>query len=161
MKVGRGTKLTKFFVTWPHQVEIGECCRLEHHIYFHYDGIYKPGPAIRIGNHVFLGAGIEFNVRRRVSIGDYCLIAAGCKFIDHDHNISGVGPLPAVDGAEAEIILHDHVWLGANVVVLKGVAIGEGAVVAAGAVVTKAIPPNEIWAGVPARQIGARLETCP
>ena len=60
---------------------------------------------------------------------------------------------PCPDG---EIILGDDVWLGVNVVVLKGVTIGRGAVVGAGAVVTKSIPSFEIWAGIPARRIGER-----
>jgi acetyltransferase-like isoleucine patch superfamily enzyme len=54
------------------------------------------------------------------------------------------------------IKLGSDVWLGCNVVVLKGVEIGDGAIIAAGAVVTKSILPNEIWAGVPARKIGQR-----
>jgi acetyltransferase-like isoleucine patch superfamily enzyme len=59
-------------------------------------------------------------------------------------------------GAEAEIVLEDDVWLGANVVVLKGVRIGRGAIVAAGAVVTRSVPGFEIWGGVPARRLGER-----
>jgi acetyltransferase-like isoleucine patch superfamily enzyme len=92
-----------------------------------------------------------------VLIGNNCLIASGCKFIDHDHNISGTGAFPKIAGAEKQIIIQNHVWIGANVIVLKGVTIGEGAVLAAGAVVTKTIPANEIWAGVPAKKVGQRL----
>jgi acetyltransferase-like isoleucine patch superfamily enzyme len=51
-----------------------------------------------------------------------------------------------------EIILEEDVWLGCNVVVLKGCTIGKGAVVAAVAVVTKSIPAYEIWTGVPAKK---------
>ena len=57
---------------------------------------------------------------------------------------------------DAPIVLEDDVWLGVNVVVLKGVTIGRGAVVGAGAIVTKSIPACEIWAGVPARKVGTR-----
>ena len=59
-------------------------------------------------------------------------------------------------GAEAEIVLEEDVWLGVNVVVLKGVRIGRGAIVAAGAIVTKDVPSYEIWGGVPARRLGER-----
>ena len=55
------------------------------------------------------------------------------------------------------VVLEDDVWLGAHVVVLKGVTIGKGAVVGAGAVVTKSVPPHEIVAGVPARSLGRRM----
>lgn len=54
------------------------------------------------------------------------------------------------------IMLEEDVWLGVDVVVLKGVRIGQGAVVGAGAVVTKSIGPREIWGGVPAKKIGIR-----
>ena len=56
------------------------------------------------------------------------------------------------------IEIADNVWIGANAVILRGVTIGQGAVVAAGAVVTKKIPPNEIWGGLPARKIGERKD---
>lgn len=155
-KIGKSSSISKIFITWPHQVAIGQNCILEHFVYFHFDGIYKFGPNIKIGNSVFLGTSCEFNIRKSISIGNNCLIAAGTRFIDHDHNISGTGKHPQKDGLEKEIVVHDHVWVGANAVILKGVTINEGAVVAAGAVVTHSIPPNEIWAGVPAKRIGIR-----
>ena len=158
MEIGRGTLLPKVRVTWPHQVSLGNDCILEHDIYFKYDGVWAPGPTIVVRNRVFLGFGCEFNVRRGLEIGDDCLIASGCKFVDHDHGASSRDtPMrEQAGGAEAAIALEQDVWLGANVVVLKGVRIGRGAIVAAGAVVTKPIPPYEIWGGVPARKIGER-----
>ena len=59
-------------------------------------------------------------------------------------------------GKEMPIIIGRDVWIGCNVVVLKGSNIGNGAIVAAGSVVTKSISENEVWAGVPARKIGER-----
>jgi acetyltransferase-like isoleucine patch superfamily enzyme len=158
MHVGAGTLLPRAHVTWPHQVLLGAYCALEHDIYFKFDGIWAPGPTIRIGDRVFIGFGCEFNVRRGMTIGADCLIASGCKFVDHDHATARRDvPMNAqADGAEAEIILERDVWLGATVIVLKGVRIGEGAIVAAGAIVTKTIGAYEIWAGVPARKIGER-----
>ena len=158
MQVGTGTSLPRVRITWPHQVSLGANCTLEHDIYFKYDGIWAPGPSILIRDRVFIGFGCEFNVRRRLEIGDDCLIASGCKFIDHDHGTSSRDkPMHEQSGgAEAEIVLEQDVWLGVNVVVLKGVRIGRGAIVAAGAVVTGAVPAYEIWGGVPARKIGER-----
>ena len=158
MQIGAGTLLPRCRVTWPHQVSLGASCTLEHDIYFKYDGIWAPGPSIIVRDRVFIGFGCEFNVRRRLEIGSDCLIASGCKFIDHDHGTVR-GDLPMREqtaGAEAEIILEEDVWLGVNVVVLKGVRIGRGAIVAAGAIVTSDVPSYEIWGGVPARKIGAR-----
>ena len=157
MQVGKVTVLPKIQVTWPHQVAIGDNCRLESNISFKFDGIWKPGPAIIIGNRVFLGSGCEFNIRKKITIGDHSLIASGCRFIDHDHGTSISQLIGVQHGPELEITIGPDVWLGCNVVVLKGVTIGQGAVVAAGAVVTKSILPYEIWGGVPAKKIGQRV----
>jgi acetyltransferase-like isoleucine patch superfamily enzyme len=156
MQVGARTQVPPLYVSWPHQVSLGIHCRLEHNIAFKFDGIWKPGPSIIIGDEVFLGSGCEFNVRVGVSIGNDCLIASGCRFIDHDHGMQMSDLMRKQHGPEAAIVIGDNVWLGCNVVVLKGVQIGNGAVVAAGAVVTKSIPANEIWGGVPAKRIGSR-----
>ena len=156
MEIGLGTALPRIYCPWPHQVRLGANCRIEQEVYFHFDGVWKPGPSINIGDECFIGAGCEFNSRLRINVGNKCLIAAGCRFVDHDHDISGTGPFENRDGPTAPVLLHDHVWIGANSVILKGVEIGGGAVVAAGAVVTKPIPENEIWAGIPAIKIGER-----
>jgi acetyltransferase-like isoleucine patch superfamily enzyme len=158
MRVGAGTFLPKIHVTWPHQVSLGRSCTIEHGVYFKYDGIWAPGPTLVIGDHVFLGAGCEFNFRRGITIGSHCLIASGCRFIDHDHGHTrrDIPMRTQSDGSEAAIVLGEDVWLGANVVVLKGVTIGRGAIIAAGAVVRQAIPAHEIWGGVPAKKITDR-----
>jgi len=158
MQIGRGTLLPRVQVTWPHQVWLGRDCHLEHDIHFKFDGIYCDGPRLIIGGNVFIGAGCEFNFRQRVEIGPNCLIASGCKFIDHDH-ATALRDVPMREqegGAEAAIVIDKDVWLGANVIVLKGVRIGRGAIVAAGAVVNHDVPELEIWGGVPARKIGGR-----
>lgn len=161
MEVGKKTRLYKMYVTWPHQVSIGASCCLEHHLYFHFDGIYKKGPSITLGNNVFVGNGCEFNIREAISIGHDCLIGAGCKFIDHDHGFLSreIAIRVQSTGQQKAIVIGDDVWLGANVIVLKGITIGRGAVVAAGAVVTMPIPDFEIWGGVPAKCIGKRPNT--
>ena len=156
MQIGKTTKIPQLYVTWPHQVFIGERCSLEQGINFKYDGIWSKGPSIFIGNDVFIGIGCEFNIRTKITIGDNSLIASGCKFIDHDHGVS-LGKLMRIQsGPEEEIKIGEDVWLGCNVIVLKGVEIGRGAIIAAGAVVTKSIPQLEIWGGVPAKKIGER-----
>lgn len=156
MKTGKGTALPKMKVTWPHQVLIGAKCLLEHNLYFKYDGIWKQGPSIIIGDRAFLGTGCEFNINHGIKIGNDALIASGCRFIDHDHGFEPGQPMNRQLGKGKAIAIGDDVWIGCNVVVLKGVEIGDGAIVAAGAVVTKSILPMEIWAGIPAKKIGER-----
>ncbi len=156
MKIGKGTYLPKLYVTWPHQVFLGKNCKLEKNVYFKYDGPWLPGPRIVIGDTVFIGAGCEFNINEGITIGNDSLIASGCKFIDHNHGTNIKQLMHSQVGAGYPIVIGNDVWLGCNVIVLNGVVIGHGAVVAAGAVVTKSIPSNEIWGGVPAKKIGER-----
>ena len=151
------TRLPRCFMTWPHKVSIGDHAQLEDNIYYKHDGIWSEGKSIIIGNRVFIGRDCEFNIRKKITICDNVLIASGCKFIDHDHGHAN-GSLPMVDqpGPEEEILLDENVWLGSNVIVLKGVRIGTGAIVGAGTVVTRSIPAYEIWAGIPAKRISTR-----
>jgi acetyltransferase-like isoleucine patch superfamily enzyme len=156
MKTGAGTQLPSILVNWPHQVKIGNDCRLEHHICFKYDGIWQPGPGIIIGNRNFIGNNCEFNIKKSIQIGDDNLIASGCRFIDHDHGIEPGKLMKDQACTEASIIIGNDVWIGANAIILKGVTIEDGAIIAAGAVVNRLVQANEIWAGVPAKKIGDR-----
>jgi acetyltransferase-like isoleucine patch superfamily enzyme len=156
MEVGSGTLLPAIRVSWPHQVRLGSCCIVEQGVVFKYDGPWQQGPRIRIGNNVFLGAGVEFNIQQSLDIGNDSRIASGCRFIDHDHGIRPNALIRAQPCQGGPIVLEGDIWLGANVVVLKGVRIGCGAVIGAGAVVTKSVPPGEIWLGVPARKVSTR-----
>ena len=156
MQVGKGTALPFLTITWPHQVKIGENCQLENDISFKYDGIWAPGPSIVIEDNVFIGAKCEFNINLGITIRKDANIASGCKFIDHDHGIVAgirIGAQPSVRSA---IVIEEDAWLGVNVIILRGVTIGAGAVVAAGAVVNKNVPANEIWVGIPAKFIKIR-----
>jgi acetyltransferase-like isoleucine patch superfamily enzyme len=155
LTVGKDTVLPASAITWPHKVSIGSRCIIEPGVFFKFDGIWSEGKAIIIHDKVFIGRGCEFNIRKGIEIGSRCAIASGCKFIDHDHGVVG-DELDEVPGKEGRITLESSVWLGFNVTVLKGVTIGRSAVVGAGAVVTRSIPPREVWAGVPAVKIGER-----
>ena len=155
-RIGKGTRIPNMWANWPHQVRIGENCVLEPDIRFKFDGPWEPGPNIEVGDKTFVGTNVEFNVRGKVVIGSQCMIGAGCRFVDHDHGIEANTPMGDQDCETSPIRLQDDVWLGADVVILKGVSIGSGSVVGAGAVVRTNVPPGEIWAGVPARKIGAR-----
>jgi len=156
MKIGERTSLSKIYVTWPHQVTIGNDCVLEHNIYFKFDGIWKPGPSIVLEDRVFLGTGCEFNINHGITIGNDALIASGCRFIDHDHGYDIGMPMNKQPSKGKAIRIGSDVWIGCNVVVLKGVEIGDGAIIAAGAVLNKSVNSNEIWGGIPAKLIGKR-----
>ncbi len=156
-KIDPSASLGKILMVWPHQVKIKSRCILEDGIYFKYDGIWSPGPSIVLGNNIFVGKDVEFNIKERIDILDNSLIGANSKFIDHDHGIEQNELIRTQACPSAPISIGRDVWIGANVVILKGVAIGDGAVIAAGAVVNKNVPSYEIWGGVPAKKIGVRV----
>ena len=115
-----------------------------------------PDACLRIGEYTFIGRGTEIEVSRRVTIGKGVLIAPGVFITDHNHALKLGAPMFQQRGEEAEVVIGDDVWIGANAVVLCGVTIGEGAVVAAGAVVNRDVEPYAIVGGVPAKPIGSR-----
>ena len=151
--IGPRTRLPACHAPWPHQVRIGADCRLQHGIFFTYDHYWTPGPSILVGDRVFIGSGVEFNIQGRIEIGDDCLIASGCFFVDHDHGTRTGGPINSQPNEIEPIRLGKNVWLGARCIVLKGVHIGDGAVIGAGSTVTKSVPAGGVWAGNPARTL--------
>lgn len=156
MKIGKRVSMSRILVTWPHQILLKDDCILEHDVFFKYSSYWKKGQSIVVGERVFIGNHCEFNISKSIQIGNDTNIASGCKFIDHNHGIKLGELIGGQECVEGDIIIGEGVWLGFNVIVLKSVTIGDGAVVAAGAVVTKPIPPYEVWAGVPAKKIGDR-----
>jgi acetyltransferase-like isoleucine patch superfamily enzyme len=157
VSIGKNTMIGKSDFTWYHKVKIGEGCTIENNVFFKYDGPYTEGYAIVIDDKTFIGTGCEFNISHGLKIGYHGAIASGCKFIDHNHGFDNRNKyIGEQTPTGAPIILEDDVWLGANVMVLKGVHIGKGAIVAAGSVVNKPIAPYEIWGGIPAKKIGER-----
>lgn len=106
------------------------------------------GKNIHVGKDVFINACCHFQDHGGVTIGDGCQIGHGVVFATINH---GLSPENRKSSYPAPIVLGRNVWIGSNSTILQGVSIGDNAVVAAGAVVTKDVPANMIVAGVPAR----------
>jgi acetyltransferase-like isoleucine patch superfamily enzyme len=109
-----------------------------------------PGACITIGESSFINSGVSIGAQEQVTIGKNCAIGNYTLIMDSDFHNPYDHTLP---GAAAPVVLEDDVWLGARVTVLKGVHIGRGAVVAAGAVVTRDVAPYTLVGGIPARVI--------
>jgi len=89
-----------------------------------------------------------------ISIGERCLIAANCQIFDgNGHEISGecVSKRIYTNGSSKPVFIDNDVWIGANTIILPGVTIGYGAVIGAGSIVTKNIPPMVLAAGNPVK----------
>jgi len=124
----------------------------------------RPGGTLAVGDRTFVGSSLIV-IASRVAIGDDVLIAWGCTIVDHDsHSLRFSdrkddaadwfrGKKDWSHVAIGPVTIEDRVWIGCNVVVLKGVTIGRGAVVGAGSVVTRDVPPHVLVAGNPARVV--------
>lgn len=120
--------------------------------------------ALTVGNRTFVGNS-TIVVANRVEIGDDVLVAWGCTIVDHDSHAmrfsdrrndvtAWLHGKKDWDRVEIEPVkIGDKAWIGLEAIILKGVTIGEGAIVAAGSVVTHEVPPYVVVAGNPARVV--------
>lgn len=108
------------------------------------------GKNITIGKDVFINSCCHFQDQGGIIVGDSCFIGHNVVLATINHDLS---PKNNRKSHYAPITIGNHVWIGSNVTVLAGVTIGDWAVVAAGAVVSKDVPPLAVVGGVPARTI--------
>lgn len=124
---------------------------------------------VSVGKNTYGGLYVlSFNDCSHLYIGSYCSIAPSVAFVlSADHYTRNISSFPykvkvmgeAFEGvSKGDIIVDDDVWIGYGATILSGVHIGQGAVIAAGAVVTSDIPPYAIVGGVPAKVIKYRFE---
>lgn len=127
------------------------------------DGSYTFG-TISVGDHVSLGQGpILLALCSQIQIGSHVMFGPEVTIRGGNHRIDMLGRfMNSVKNSEKRpeddlgVVIEDDVWVGTRAIILHGVTIGRGSVVAAGAVVTKSVPPYAIVAGVPAKVIKFR-----
>lgn len=108
---------------------------------------------IVLGEHVDLN-GTTISARSRISIGDNTMIGPNTIIVDHDGHVAW----PPIErwtnhGPVADVVIENDVWIGMNCLILKGVKIGSGSIIAAGSVVISDVDPASLYAGNPARKI--------
>jgi maltose O-acetyltransferase len=112
---------------------------------------------VSIGDDVYLSSGMWISSLDRVVIGDRVLCGPDCMILATDHDFESVGRhsryLPVLSDPSFQVRLEDNCWLGARVIVLKGVSVGMGAVVGAGSLVVRDIPPYVVAAGNPCKPL--------
>lgn len=117
------------------------------------------GGFIRIGSKSVLGEEITFSTYEEISIGRECVIADRVMFIDFDHIVADVETPIRKQGLYSKPVrVGNNVWIGYGACILRGVTVGDGAVIGTNAVVTKDVPANAIVGGVPARMLRMRDE---
>jgi len=141
-------------------LSIGDNCQIEGSL-----AIEKMGAKISIGNRCFIGGNTLLASAQDISVGDDVLIAWGCVITDHNaHSIYWndrrkdvlhwrYGKKDWKQVKISSVVIEKRTWIGFNSIILKGVHIGEGAVIGAGSVVTKDVPSYTMVAGNPARKI--------
>ena len=107
---------------------------------------------IEIGDHTFINRRTEIICKKHVKIGSHCAISWDVTIMDTDiHRIEGMAETKPT-------FIEDNVWIGSKAIILKGVTVGKGAVVAAGSVVSKDVPAYTLVAGVPAKPIKENIK---
>jgi acetyltransferase-like isoleucine patch superfamily enzyme len=144
----------------------GAKLRIGHHSIFLSSVAYeRPNAEFSVGDYTQMGGGGVISTASSVAIGSHVLIAWNVQFSDHNsHALDVVSRVKdTVDWYEGKkdwssvriepIIVEDYVWIGFQSIILRGVTIGRGAVVAAGSVVTRSVEPFTVVGGNPARLI--------
>lgn len=149
----------------PARIVIGENTHIRGHLL-----VFPNGGQLSFGKQCYVGENSKIWSMDSIHIGDHVLISHGVNIHDNNaHSLSassrrkhinqlyngGGHPLELLDVSRRAVVIGDDVWIGFNAVILKGVTIGKGAVIAAGALVTKDVPSFSIVAGNPATIIGS------
>ncbi|MFT3919790.1 acyltransferase [Cloacibacterium sp.] len=109
---------------------------------------------LKLGENSIINSNCRLDPRGKLKIGNNVSVSEEVIFLTADHNEDLIG----VKGRNKEIIVEDYVWIGTRAMILPGVHIGKGAVIAAGSVVSRDVEERAIVAGVPAKQINTRPE---
>ena len=112
---------------------------------------------ISIGNGTIVGDRVFLDGRKKLTIGNHVDIASQVLIYNGEHDIHSIDFAPVF----ANVTIEDYVFIGPRAIILPGVTIGKGAVVAAAAVVTRDVASFDMVGGVPARTIGKRKNTNP
>lgn len=125
----------------------------------------KPGAEVTIGHHTTT-RGASIGAAEKITIGNYVIISNTVTIYDNNNHPTSEKKRQAMsesgfysplwdwtESAHAPVVIEDNVWIGQGAVILKGVTIGKGSIVAMNSVVTKSVPPHSIVAGNPARVV--------
>jgi acetyltransferase-like isoleucine patch superfamily enzyme len=112
---------------------------------------------LKCGDHCYVARGCR--IGPGVELGDYVMVAPGCAVVGSDHNTSQAGTPMIFSGRPPRppTLIESDVWIGFRAIIIAGVRIGRGAVIGAGAVVTRDVEAYSVVAGVPARKVSMRF----
>lgn len=153
---------TGVFLHWVQgrgELIIGDDVTIDGKCSFGFAARYSDRPTLTIGDHSIIGHDTSFTVGERITVGRHCQISIGVSICDSPgHPLDPAARRegkPAMREDVRPVVIEDDVWIGRSAIILPGVTIGRGSVVAAGSVVMTSVPPNVLVAGNPARQVRA------
>jgi len=114
---------------------------------------------VEIGAKTVIGQDCTISAYQRVRIGEQCVIADRVMFIDFDHNVADREQPIRLQGIyKRDVVVGSNVWIGYGAQILRGVSVGDNAIIGASSVVTRDIPANAVAVGSPARVVRMRAE---
>lgn len=119
------------------KLNIGKNIKCRHNVSFR---IYNNG-IINIGDNCFFNDGCSLNCQKKIIIGNDCIFGQNVMIFDHDHDYKN----NILNFIRKDVSIGKNVWIGANVIILKGVTIGNNCIIAAGSVVNKDIPDSTMF----------------
>ena len=145
--------IRKSFAEYGHNIRIPAGCT--------FSGLEN----ISVGDNVFFGSNTRvLTTKAKLIIGSHVMFGPGVTIVTGNHRTDILGKyMCAITDADKrpeddqDVIIEDDVWIGSNAIILKGVTIGHGSVIAAGAIVTKSFPPYSIIGGAPAKWLKSRF----
>lgn len=143
-------KKIRYWICKPLFLRFGKNVNIEAHAFFH------SGREISIGNNS--GIGVDANLSGKITIGNDVMMGRNVTIFTANHNFDRTDIPMNQQGFQKEqpVVIQDDVWIGDRVIILPGVNVGKGAILAAGAVVTRSVADYAIVGGVPARLIKSR-----
>jgi len=150
IRIGKGASIK---ITETGKLDLGSRVILDDYSFVQ---LTKPQPRVSIGDYVVLGRFSIIAAKNIVNIGRYTQIAPFCQIIDQMHGLQKGELIANQQSVLGTVDIGQDCWIGVGVTVLSNVSIGDGVIIGAGSVVSKDVPSNEIWAGVPAKFIRKR-----
>jgi acetyltransferase-like isoleucine patch superfamily enzyme len=157
-KYGRNLH-TGVFLHWIQgrgELIIGDNVRIDGKCSFFFATHFSAQPTLIIGDNTGIGHACVLVIGKKIVIGRHCRIAGEVSIFDSPGHTSDpvarMAGAPPADNEVKPVVIEDNVWIGARAIIMPGITIGQGSIVAAGAVVLMDVPPNTMVAGNPARQ---------
>jgi galactoside O-acetyltransferase len=148
LSIGRSVEIRS-----AHRLRLGRRVMIDTGTVLHCGGMeWSAGEGgIEIGDDSYVGPHCVFFGAGGIRIGSRVLISPSVVIVSHQHTFgAGDQAIAKRPTRFAQVLIEDDVWIGSNAVILPGVRLERGAVVGAGAVVTRSLPPRSLWTGVPA-----------